>query len=177
MNTSSLEAYLNQEMFDFTPSSFSIKEAQILGIWVPHLLSQLAFWKDYYSLPQQLISQFLGLLWGKQHELGLSNKFWCSSQEPWCSWLAGPVGRFSGKALTDARTTCSEDLPLKILQISTGYPSTWQLEWGTFGNWQASYSRVSCSGVYSQEPLFPLCLGLFLWNKSISLEYTAGERK
>ena len=80
INTSPPEADWNQERFDFTPSPFSIKEAWILtqarwlfGTQVHHLLSLLAFKLSHYFLSQQLVSQFIGLLCGKQYELGLSN--------------------------------------------------------------------------------------------------------
>ena len=85
INTSPPESDQKQEMFDFTLFPFNIKEAWILiqGRWffgtlVHHLLGLLAFWIK--SLPQQLISQFIGLLCCEQYKLGLGN-IWISIRQ------------------------------------------------------------------------------------------------
>lgn len=64
------------------PSPFSIRKARILspdpwflGKQLHCLLGWLAFRVKMLFLPQQLVSQFTGLAWGEQYELGLSNIF------------------------------------------------------------------------------------------------------
>ena len=71
MNTSPLEADWNQEMFGFTPSPISIKEASILtqarwffGTWVHHLIVLLAFWiKLLFLAPTICFSIYWFLVW------------------------------------------------------------------------------------------------------------------
>ena len=80
IQASSSETDKNQ---NFIPSPKSIKEAWIItqrwrfsGTLVPHLLNLLVFqMKLYISLPQQLISQFIGPFCSKQYELRFSNNY------------------------------------------------------------------------------------------------------
>ena len=73
INTSSLETDQKQEMFDFTFSPFSIKEAWILiqARWFFGTQICLLSESSHYSLPQQLISRFTGRLCALQNSLDL----------------------------------------------------------------------------------------------------------
>lgn len=80
---SPLEADRNLEVFDFTPSPFSIKEARILtqaswlpeGVAVCYILGLLAFSIKSLLLAHQLASRLSGLLCGEEYKIRLGNKF------------------------------------------------------------------------------------------------------
>ena len=79
INTSLLEADWNQEMLDFTPSPFSIKEAWVLtqakwflGMILPSSWSAGFPNKVPIPCPNNL-SPFIGLSGSEQYKLGLGN--------------------------------------------------------------------------------------------------------
>ena len=85
INTPWLKADGNQEVFDFTPSPFSIKGAWILiqarwflGVWVNCFLSLLVFQIKQLFLAPTTCLPIISLLRSEQYELKLGNKFWWS---------------------------------------------------------------------------------------------------
>ena len=84
----------------------------------------------HHSLLQQLVSWFIDLSRGEQNELGLSNKIWWASQEPCCSWWAGPTWGIFRKGPSSCQDICPEDLPFRISWSGMGCPTVWQLEQG-----------------------------------------------
>lgn len=95
--TSPLETDWNQEMLDFAPSPFTIKQAWILtqarwffGTQVHYLLGLPSFQIKFLFLAQTLISCFIGLSCNEQYDFKLGNmvKGHChNSYDKWSSLL------------------------------------------------------------------------------------------
>ena len=155
-------------MFECMPSPFSIKGAWILTqarwffeTWVHNLLGLLAVWlKLLYSLPQQLVSQFIGLSCGKQYQLGLGNKCWQSQPEALLLRASQPqLGNFgvrpkqlSGPLVLWIFLSKFPKVPQTAPALGSGSKEL------SSGSWRVPYSRVSYSSVYSQK----LCV-LSIW--------------
>ena len=119
INTSSLESDWNQEVFEFAPSHFSIKEAWILtqtrwffGTWVHHFLGLLAFQiKLLFLYPVPCLSIYWPVC-SEQYELGLSKTFTLEGK----SWHI--TDHRTSRNFTDPCTFIGFHLPPSVTYVS-----------------------------------------------------------
>ena len=149
INTSPLESDRNQEMFDFTPSPFSVKEDWILtrARWSFGGMSPPSFW--------------FGLLCGEQYELRLSNSAsqslglsLCLSSSPHCL----PFSSSSSFLILDLCSCYSLWLacfsPLPFLQADSYFKSPLKSHPLADASSLTTLSYSSCHTVFCYTHLF-----------------------